>query len=170
MNGESTSVLPQRLRTGVALHHYSRKGRHLMVAVDYEARNWSRFQTITEGDIVNPGLVSSQEVSFGIQYMPKPIEESGNFLQRGQYRAGVRNTQTYLSVQGEQIVDRAVTVGLSWPMISSRSASKFHLGIEFGQRGEGNGQLLQEDYANFYIGFSLAPFIKNAWFVPRKYD
>lgn len=170
LNGESTSVLPQRLRSGVALHHYSRKGRHLMVAVDYEARNWSRFQTITEGDIVNPGLVSSQEVSFGIQYMPKPIEESGNFLQRGQYRAGVRNTQTYLSVQGEQIVDRAVTVGLSWPMISSRSASKFHLGIEFGQRGEGNGQLLQEDYANFYIGFSLAPFIKNAWFVPRKYD
>ena len=170
LNGESTSILPQLLRSGVALHHYSRKGRHLMVAIDYEARNWTRFQTITEGDIVNPGLVSSQEVAFGIQYMPKPIEESGNFLQRGQYRAGLRSTQTYLAVQGEQIVDRAVTVGLSWPMISSRSASKFHLGMEFGQRGEDNGQLLQEDYANFYIGFSLAPFVKNAWFVTRKYD
>jgi hypothetical protein len=170
VNGESTSILPQRLRSGVALHHYSRKGRHIMVALDYEARNWSRFQTITESDIVNPGLVSSQEVSFGVQYMPKPIEESGNFLERGQYRAGLRNTQTYLSVQGEQIVDRAVTVGLSWPMISSRSGSKFHLGMEFGQRGEDNGQLLREDYTNLYVGFSLAPFVKNAWFVTRKYD
>lgn len=170
ISGESTSILPHRLRSGVALHHYSRKGRHLMVAVDYEARNWTRFRTITEGDIVNPGLVASQEFSFGVQYMPKPIEESGNFLQRGQYRAGLRSTQSYLAVQGEQILDQSVTFGLSWPMISSRSASKFHLGMEFGRRGEDNGQLLQEDYTNIYIGFSLAPFIKNAWFVTRKYD
>jgi hypothetical protein len=30
--------------------------------------------------------------------------------------------------------------------------------------------LLREDYTNFYVGFSLAPFVKNAWFVTRKYD
>jgi hypothetical protein len=168
--GEGQSALPQRLRGGVAVHYHNRKGRHIMVAADYEQRDWTRFATTVNDDELNPGLVNSRELSIGVQYTPKPIEEADNIFQRSQYRFGLRNTDTYLSVQGNQVVDRALSMGVTIPMVSSRSASKFHLGMEIGGRGKNDGIMIREDYVNAFVGFSLSPFFKNAWFVQRKYD
>lgn len=168
--GEGQSTLPQRMRGGVAVHYHSRKGRHIMLAADVEQRDWSRFMTSVGDEELNPGLVSSMEVAVGMQYTPRSLEEADNLFQRSQYRVGFRNTATYLSVQGNQVLDRALSMGITIPMISSRSASKFHLGMEIGGRGKNDGIMIREDYVNGFVGFSLSPFVKNAWFVQRKYD
>jgi hypothetical protein len=170
LSGTGSSTMPQRLRSGIAFNYYNRDGRHFLLAADYEQRDWTRFKTTLDEAVIAPGLVTSTEISVGMQYTPKPIEEANNLFQRSNYRAGFRSTATYLSVQGQQVNDRALSLGASIPMVSSRSASKFHLGIEIGGRGENNGVMIREDYVNAFIGFSLSPFFKNAWFIQRKYD
>ncbi len=168
--GEGSSNMPQRIRGGLAFHHYRRSGRHVMIAADYEVRDWTQFRTTVGDSEMNPGLLRASELSVGAQYTPKPVEEGNNIFERTQYRVGFRNTATYLEVGGNQVMDQAFTAGFSIPMISSRSASKFHLGMEIGRRGKNDGIMIQEDYVNAYIGFSLSPFFKNAWFIQRKYD
>lgn len=170
MVGNGTSFIPARLRGGVAFHYYRKNGRHWMIAADYEQRDWSQFNTTIGDETTNAGLVSSSELAVGMQYTPKSVEEASNVLQRSHYRVGVRNTATYLTVNNNQVMDRALSMGITMPMISSRSASRFHLGMEIGRRGMNDGAMIQEDYMNLFVGFSLSPFFKNAWFISRKYD
>lgn len=170
MVGDGTSYIPARYRGGIAFHYYRKNGRHWMIAADYEQRDWSQFATTIGDETTHGGLVSSSEIAIGMQYTPKSVEEASNVLQRTQYRVGMRNTATYLAVNNNQVMDRALSMGLTMPMVSSRSASRFHLGMEIGRRGMNDGIMIQEDYVNFFVGFSLSPFFKNAWFISRKYD
>jgi hypothetical protein len=55
-------------------------------------------------------------------------------------------------------------------MRGSRSASRIHFGMDFGQRTMNDGIGLQEEIANVHIGFTLNPFYKNIWLTPRLYD
>jgi hypothetical protein len=59
---------------------------------------------------------------------------------------------------------------MSVPMRGSRSASRIHFGMDFGQRTMNDGIGLQEEIANVHIGFTLNPFYKNIWLTPRLYD
>jgi hypothetical protein len=170
MEGEGFTRLPARYRVGGALQYTNEKGRHFVFAVDIEQRDWQNFRTFVGGQDLSSGLVSSGEFSMGFQYTPQPVEKGKSMLARTQYRFGVRSTETYLSVGEQQIIDEAFTFGLSIPMLSSRSPSKFHLGIEFGARGENNNELIREEYLNILVGVTLSPFYKNLWFVERKYQ
>ncbi len=170
IQGEGSTRIPSRLRAGVALEYVNKNKRSLVVAFDLEQRDWSNFETVIDGENIAEGLVSSSEFSMGIQYRPQPIDEGKNFLARSQYRFGVRSTETYLSLNGTQLVDEAFTFGLSIPFISSRSASKFHFGMEFGARGVNEPGLVREEYLNILVGVTLSPFYKNLWFIERKYQ
>lgn len=170
VEGEGFTRLPARYRVGGALQYTNEKGRHFVFAVDVEQRDWSNFRTFVGGNDLSSGLVSSGEFSLGFQYTPQPVEKGKSLLSRTQYRFGVRSTETYIEVGEQQILDEAFTFGLSIPMLSSRSASKFHLGIEFGARGENNNELIREEYLNILVGVTLTPFYKNLWFIERKYQ
>jgi len=65
-----------------------------------------------------------------------------------------------------------VSAGLSLPMMNSQTfpPSKMNFGIEFGNRGTTEENLIEESFVNFYVGFSLTPHVINKWFVQRKYD
>jgi hypothetical protein len=168
--GDGTSSLPSRMRGGVALHYHFKGGRHILVAADLEVREWSNFRTQVNDAELNPGLLNTTTLGFGIQFTPRSVEEGKNLLDRAQYRLGYRSSATYLAVDGEQVIDQALTAGISFPIVSSRSASKIHFGMEFGNRGKNTGNMIEENYVNAVIGFTLSPFFKNAWFVQRKYD
>lgn len=170
VSGEGRSNLPQRLRFGLALQYENTNGRTFLIGADIEQRDWTRFRTVIDGQEIVPNLTSSNEFSLGFQYTPKPADEDASLLARTQYRFGVRSTETYIVVDGEQIIDEAFSFGMSLPLLSSRSASKFHFGIEFGSRGMNEGTLIKEDYMNLHVGVSLAPFYRNVWFVQRKYE
>lgn len=168
--GDGTSSLPSRLRGGIALHYHFKGGRHILVAADIEMREWSNFRTQVNDAELNPGLLNTTTLGVGVQFTPRSVEEGKNLLDRAQYRLGYRNSATYLAVDGEQVLDQAFTAGISFPIVSSRSASKIHFGMEFGNRGNNAGNMIEENYVNAVIGFTLSPFFKNAWFVQRKYD
>lgn len=161
-------MMPQNIRFGVALHHHNKNGRQFALAVDINQRNWSELNN-SEVPLVGQ-LSDTQEISAGLQFTPKPIEDAKNMFSRSNYRVGARLTPTYVNIQDEQITEQAISAGLTIPLLSSRSASKIHFGMEIGTRGKNEGNLIREDFTNFYIGFSLSPFYKNAWFVQRKYE
>lgn len=163
-------ALPADIRAGIAFHRYNKEGRHFMIAADYTTRDWTQFSSSFEQDLLQGELLRSSELSVGFEYTPKPADDGDTFWSRANYRVGMRSAETYLSFDGEQVLDQAVTMGASFPILSSKSTSKIHLGMEFGRRGINEGVLIQEDYMNIHIGFSLSPFYRNQWFVERKYQ
>lgn len=168
--GEGNSLFPQRISAGFALHRYDKKGRHLMIGLDIDQRDWSLFQTAIGDETSNPGLSKSTTLSLGLQFTPRAIDEGKNLLERTQYRVGLRSQEGYLNLNGGSMRDQALSAGISIPLLSSRSASKLHFGMEFGTRGGDEAFFIREDYVNVFFGVTLSPFIKNAWFVERKYD
>lgn len=170
VNAEGSTRLPARLRYGAAVHFFNSNGRHFALMADIAQQDWSSYQIDLGDEVINPNLVESSEFSLGFQYTPKSVEEGSNVFNRTQYRFGARQTNTYLELEGTQIVDEAFTAGFSTPLLSSRSTSKLHFGMEFGRRGVDEGKLIQEDYLNIFIGVTLSPFYKNVWFKERKYE
>lgn len=162
--------LPSDLRFGISLQRYNKNGRHFMLSADYSTRDWTQFSTTFQEDFVQGSLLQSSETSIGFQFTPKQVADGETFFSRANYRVGLRSAQTYLEVNGIQLKDEAFTLGASFPILNSRSTSKIHLGMEFGTRGVNEGNLIQEDYMNIHVGFSLSPYIKNKWFVERKYQ
>lgn len=161
-------VMPQNIRLGVALHHHNKNGRQFVLAFDMNQRQWSNLNN-SEVPLVGQ-LSDTREYSVGFQFTPKQLEDAKNMFSRMNYRLGARVTPTYVTIQDEQITEQALSAGLTIPLLSSRSASKIHFGMEIGTRGNNEGNMIREDFTNFYIGFSLSPFYKNAWFVQRKYE
>jgi hypothetical protein len=70
--------------------------------------------------------------------------------------------KTGLVVNGESINDVGLTLGLGLPITG---LSNVNIGFELGKRYYIGG-LVQENYANISIGFSL----NDKWFVQRKFQ
>ncbi|WP_306641838.1 hypothetical protein [Sanyastnella coralliicola] len=170
IEGRGISEIPDRLRYGLGYEYLSPEGRTFAAYADFEQRDWSSYRTVIDDEEITPELANSSELTFGFSFTPRQIDDEANVLAKTQYRIGMRTADTYYVVNNEQITDQAVSLGFSMPMISSRSASKFHFGMEFGTRGVNDGVLLKEDYLNIMIGVTLTPYFRNAWFVQRKYD
>lgn len=72
--------------------------------------------------------------------------------------------------EGEPLEEWRASVGLTLPLQGSRSASQFHIGMDFGQRHTHNPELHTESTLRLQLGVSLTPFVKNLWLTPRLYD
>jgi hypothetical protein len=80
------------------------------------------------------------------------------------YRAGIKYEKTGLVINSESINDRGVTFGLGFPITGSFSNVNF--GFELGKKGTTKANLIQENYANFSVSFSL----NDKWFEKRKFN
>ena len=163
-------VLPERIAVGIGYVHTNRDQGYVMVGLDFKTQDWTKY-TSRFGDTEIPGnLHRSSMFSIGMEIVPKTVEKSKNFLDRNTYRLGFRNTQTYLLLRDREITEMAVTAGISLPMISSKSTSKFNLAVEFGSGGTTEHDLLRQNFVNIMAGFSFSPHVLNNWFVSRKYE
>ncbi len=151
--------MPDILRAGV-----SWQSTKLNVTADYLYQNWgANASDALAASGVNYRNTSS--VMAGAEYTPNRLDIR-NFANRVTYRFGVRYSDYYLSFNGRNITDRAVTVGLGIPLHAA-GLSNINLGLEIGQRGTTRHNLLKENYFKISIGFGL--FGEDDWFVKRKY-
>lgn len=162
-------TLPQKINAGIALKYTVRK-REFLLALDYEQQDWSTLENDVSS-IDNAIFSDARQLSVGFQYTPNDNFTDFNlaFHEIGSYRLGFRMTDTYLSLSGEPISEMALSTGLSFPIKTSRSMSKFHLGMEIGKRGRTDNALIEEQFVQAYIGFTLNPDFRNRWFRQRKY-
>ncbi|APG65170.1 hypothetical protein LPB136_07340 [Tenacibaculum todarodis] len=112
----------------------------------------------------------SNKLAIGGFYLPK-INSISSYWNRITYRAGLRFEDTGLLVDGSgngnnftPIKDFGINVGLGLPL--GNRASNINIGLEYGQRGTTDNNLIQENYFNFRLSLSL----NDIWFKKRQID
>lgn len=118
----------------------------------------NRFDAVTDA-----GFEASQRFSLGGYFIPK-YTSFNSYFSRITYRAGLRYEKTGLVINGESINDMAASLGIGLPL--SAMGSNLNFGVEYGQRGTTNANLVKENYVNIFVSLS----INDKWFVKRKYD
>lgn len=149
---------PNQFTFGLAVS----KPRHWGIGAEYSNQDWSK---------VNEENLNSAQASYGNAsffrlggfYIPE-YNSFTNYFKRVTYRAGGRYEQTGLSFNGENINEFGISFGLGMPI--GRLFSNINLGIEFGSRGTKNSGLIQENFFNTFLSFSL----NDRWFEKRLYN
>ena len=113
-------------------------------------------------DINNVNYENSTRISLGGFYIPN-YNSFSKYYEKINYRGGLRYENTGLIINNTPIKDYAVTVGFGLPLIGV--FSNVNIGVEYGQRGTTSANLVQENYTNITIGFSL----NDKWFQKRRF-
>ena len=87
-----------------------------------------------------------------------------SYAKRITYRGGLKYEKTGLIVNSKSINDMGFTLGMGMPL--SGTFSNINFGFELGKKGTTTANLVQENYANLNVGFSL----NEKWFEKRKFD
>ncbi|MES2575077.1 MAG: hypothetical protein V4572_09045 [Bacteroidota bacterium] len=103
-----------------------------------------------------------QKYSIGGYYTPNSNPFS-SYFKRITYRGGFKFEKTGLVVNSTSINDTAVSFGMGFPIIGS--LSNVNLGVEYGKKGTTSNDLVQENYFNINLSFSL----NDKWFVRSKF-
>ena len=120
-------------------------------------------QANSYNDFANVGYGKYGNVSLGGYFIPN-YNAFSSYVQRIVYRGGLKYEKTGLVVDGESINDVGFTLGLGLPITGT--FSNVNIGFEMGKKGTTSSNLVQENYANISIGFSL----NDKWFVQRKFQ
>jgi hypothetical protein len=120
----------------------------------------------------NYAYENATRTSIGGYYIPK-INSISSYWNRITYRAGLRFERTGLLVNtggasGDNftsIKDFGINVGLGLPL--PRQLSSLNVGLEYGQKGTTNNNLIKENYFNVRLSLSLNSL---NWFQKREID
>ncbi|MGO3182630.1 MAG: hypothetical protein ACTIJ9_07340 [Aequorivita sp.] len=106
---------------------------------------------------------NASKFTVGGFYIPN-YNSFGNYFKRMVYRAGVRFEETGISVDGHDVNEFGISFGVGLPV--GRLFSNINLGVEIGKRGTTDFGLIQENFVNTFLSFSL----NDRWFEKRLYD
>lgn len=113
-------------------------------------------------DINNVNYENSTRFALGGFYIPN-YNSFSKYYEKIIYRVGVRYENTGLIINNTSVKDYAVTAGIGLPLMGV--FSNINVGLEYGQRGTTSANLVQENYTNISIGFSL----NDKWFQKRRF-
>jgi len=164
VNSENTKgkiKLPQAFGGGITLGKEEIPGKtdSWLIGFDYKTQNWANFSDFG----VKDSLKNSMSASFGMEYTPKNGIVS-NYWRRIHYRIGARYDKTYLELHNSQLSEYAVGFGFGLPL--RRSKTSINLGVEAGQRGTINNELVKEDFVQ--VVFSLS--VYEYWFIKHHFE
>ncbi len=135
------------------------------IGLDFKYTLWDGFNGISDN---NP-LKNSFRVGGGIEYRPN-IEGRG-FVRRTQYRVGGYYDSGYLDINGQNISEFGMTLGLGIPLRPlNKGFDQVNIGLAAGSRGTTSSGLLQETFVKVSVGILLNSAGADRWFVKRKYD
>lgn len=157
-NGSAKLKLPLVHNFGIAIQ----KDNKWLVGADFRTGNWSKLSI----DGVNNGLEDSWGASVGGQLTPD-MNSIGSYFNRVDYRLGFMYDKTYIKIGEQDVKQMAVTFGLGLPLAFNRFvANKINITTEVGRRGTLKSGLVQENYINIHLGFTL----NDTWFRRFKFD
>ncbi len=167
-NEKGKLKIPQRISLGMAIKMFNKKLGTLTVGFDYRMQDWSKYYLNTASDAnLDDGMKSSNSWSLGLEYKPT-MDLRTDFFHRLNYRAGIRSTQSSLYINETRVLQQGISAGITIPII--KSASKFHIGAEYGVNGTTENSLVKENYLNIQVGLTLTPSAFDRWFRQVKYD
>ena len=151
-------TFPSNLTIGAALS----KPKFWGVGIEYTNQKTSNF-TNRAFTIDNVVYKNASKFSLGGYYIPN-YNSFGQYFKRVVYRAGARFEQTGIAVNNQDINEFGISFGVGLPV--GRLFSNINLGIEVGKRGTTDFGLIQENFINTFLSFSL----NDRWFEKRLYD
>lgn len=155
---KGTVKIPAGLGLGVSLS----KPDHWFIGADYKYEDWHSYESFGISD----SLTGSHSVALGGRLIPEFM--STNYLNRIDYRFGVRYYETNLKLRDKQISGFGITFGFGLPMRSiaiKGTRSMLNFGFEIGSQGSLEQNLIRENYLNFSIGLT----IYEVWFLKKRF-
>jgi len=159
-NAKTNLKLPLMHNFGLSIQ----KDNRWMIGADFRTGKWSEL-TI---DNTNQGLEDSYGYSVGGQFTPD-ITSIGGYFNRVDYRLGYQYDKSYVKMSGQDIKQRAITFGFGLPLAPNQrnlTFYKINLAAELGKRGTLTNGLVEENYFNIHLGFTL----NDKWFRRFKFD
>lgn len=152
--------MPAELGAGVSLRY----GEKWMVGFDYTRADWTG---IDFGGYPGIDFTTGVARNFrgGFEITPNRYDvRRGHWLRRLTYRVGAYHELSHLYLNGSRIVANGVTAGVGIPVF--RYYNSINLGVELGQRGTLQNNLVRERYFLFTLSFNL----HDIWFIPTLYN
>ncbi len=164
-NGSLT--LPLNYGFGMALSYHK-----IRIGAQLQMQDWSTYEERFGDDAVTNVLGPSYQGSFGFEIQPQSDfnNQSYNAFELGVYKVGLRYYQTPLSINNTSLTEIGMSFGASFPMRFSGSGSSLNFGVELGERGTTDNQLIQERFVSLRVGLTITPGRFDNWFYQRKYN
>ena len=154
--------VPAELGAGLTLRY----GEQWMVGFDYTRQDWTG-QTFGGYPGIDFQTGVAQNFRAGFEVTPNRYDVRrgfGHFLRRLTWRAGAYREYSHLFLNGSQIAATGVTMGVGIPVF--RYYNSVNLGVDIGQRGALDNNLVRERYFLFTLSFNL----HDIWFIPTLYN
>lgn len=132
------------------------------VGLEFFSKQKSNYinRTITLADVT---AKNASGYRLGGYYLPD-YRAFSSYHKKITYRAGLRYENTGLLLKGQDINEFGISFGVGLPV--GRLFSSINIGVEVGKRGTTQAGLVQENFINTFIGFTL----NDRWFVKTLYD
>ena len=140
------------------------------IAADVRFREWRDLKIDVDGYQLPAGLATNITYALGASFRPVGERSGGGFLERSIWRAGVRYSQDYLVVQGNQLHEMGVSAGVSLPVLGSISRSRLTLGADLGRRGDEQRGTISERFIDLFVGITITPDFRERWLEKRRIE
>lgn len=129
--------------------------------VDYKKGYDSNFQ----GNTVH--VNNAMRFAVGGWMLPN-VNNFRNYFQRVTYRFGTYYEKSGLSINGKELNEFGLSLGVSLPFKNSsiNRMNGVDLAVEFGKRGTVQNQLINQNFINLKIGFNFS----DRWFMKNVYN
>lgn len=151
---ESKATLPYAYGIGLSWE----KKNQLLMAFDFKFDNWQSFSYRNQ----TTNLSNKIKASFGIEFIPTSNNLS-SYLKLIHYRFGARYNKMGLQFNNNTLEEYAISIGFGLPL--RKSSTVVNLGMEIGQNGTIENNLIQERFFKIALGIS----IREKWFRKGKY-
>lgn len=148
-------------------------GDNFQVEFDYSRSDWTatgldkisifNTNTVTTSSLSTFSTAVSQSFRFGVEWVPNR-NDIRYYLKRVAYRFGAYYKTDYFKVDGHDINAMGITLGATLPIYQWYNG--LTLGVEFGQRGNMQDNLVRERFVNFSIGVNIF----DIWFRKTQYN
>jgi hypothetical protein len=139
------------------------------VTLEHRRRDWRQLRVDLPGSDLQYDLGNNTSYVVGGSYRPAG-DGRGNFWESTIYRAGLRFTDDYLVVGGNQLQEIGMSFGMSLPLMGSTTRSRLNIGAELGSKGSREEGLIEQRFANVFIGITITPDLREQWFKKRRIE
>lgn len=155
---ETNLTLPSKFSIGAGLG----QPRKWFAGIEYTTQNTSEFYNPLY-DNVGATFEDASKLSIGGFFIPE-YNSFSKYWKRMTYRAGLRFENTGLNINNENIKEFGMSFGVGVPV--GNVFSNANIGLEFGQKGTLNANLVKENFVSFQVSLSL----NDRWFIKKKYN
>lgn len=146
----------------------------LTVLLDYSMEDWADYDERFEVGVNTGNYVNSNALRMGVEYIPHRMSlDRGTYVKfyhKMSYRIGGYLVNTAYQVNGQQLSDKGVTLGIGFPFVINRAVSTVNFSANYGVLGSEISKTgIKENYFGFNLGINIAPGY-DRWFRKYKLD